>query len=163
MPDLTMHHLCLDPPGAGSPRTEKARKKKKIQRSHQRCAPGGASERGRPTEAMEDRAEVDPATTRAPQTKRWARGHDKENFDPLTTSSVTVTAQGRVLRTPPPASAVSVDELPQRSPLADITPPRGGLMDKDKPDDGKDSFSFPALREVSYPSSRGIVRASQLR
>ena len=42
---------------------------------------------------MEDRAEVDPATTRAPQTKRWARGHDKENFDPVTTSSVTVTAQ----------------------------------------------------------------------
>ena len=110
------------------------------------------------------------------EAKRWAQGEDKENFDPA------VGAPSVRLRTPPPplnptttraASVTPVEGAAlgpngaRRSPLTDITPPRAGtgagddLVVKDKPSQA--DFSFPALGREPKATSRGILKARQLR
>ena len=114
------------------------------------------------------------------EAKRWAQGEDKENFDPA------VGAPSVRLRTPPPtlnptttraASVTPVEGAAalgpngaRRSPLTDITPPRAGTGAgddlvvnslKDKPSQA--DFSFPALGREPKATSRGILKARQLR
>ncbi|QDZ23710.1 hypothetical protein HOP50_11g62500 [Chloropicon primus] len=101
------------------------------------------------------------------ESKRVVGGQDKENANPQPSCldpRIVGPSRRPVLRqrTPPPQAKQHQrggEGEQERSPLTDITPPR----EKESKGQDAESFSFPKLTGSSFSTSRGIVKASQLR